>query len=95
MVPRHGPAMRALHHPHVVLPVLAKLCRLLHMATNLAIDEHLLEEALRVGGHRTKRATVNEALAEYILHRKQAAVVDLFGTVDIDPTYDYKARRQR
>ena len=95
MVPRHGPAMRALPHPYVVLPVLAKLCRLLHMATNLAIDEHLLEEALRVGGHRTKRATVNEALAEYILHRKQAAVVDLFGTVDIDPTYDYKARRQR
>ncbi|MBU6366085.1 MAG: type II toxin-antitoxin system VapB family antitoxin [Gemmatimonadetes bacterium] len=65
------------------------------MATNLAIDEKLLEEALRVGGHRTKKATVNEALAEYILHRKQAAVVELFGTVDIDPTYDYKANRRR
>lgn len=65
------------------------------MATNLAIDEQLLAEALRLGGHRTKRATVNEALAEYILHRKQAAVVELFGTVDIDPAYDYKGSRRR
>jgi hypothetical protein len=49
------------------------------MATNLAIDERLLDEALRVGGHRTKKDTVNEALAEYILHRKQAVVVELSG----------------
>lgn len=77
------------------LSMLTRLCSFSHMATNLAIDEKLLEEALRVGGHRTKKATVNEALAEYILHRKQAAVVELFGTVDIDPTYDYKANRRR
>lgn len=79
----------------LALPVLDALCRFSHMATNLAIDEQLLAEALRVGGHRTKRATVNEALAEYILHRKQAAVVELFGTVDIDPAYDYKGSRRR
>ena len=39
------------------------------MATNLAIDEKLLEKALRGGGHRTKRATVNEALEEYVKRR--------------------------
>ena len=65
------------------------------MATNLSIDDELLEEALRVGGHRTKKATVNEALAEYILHRKQASVIDLFGKVDFDPKYDYKKQRRR
>lgn len=65
------------------------------MATTLAIDAQLLEEALRVGAHRTRKATVNEAMAEHILHRKQAAVVQLFGTLDIDPTYDYKANRRR
>jgi hypothetical protein len=65
------------------------------MATNLSIDDELLEEALRVGGHRTKKATVNEALAEYILHRKQASVIGLFGKIDFDPKYDYKKQRRR
>lgn len=42
------------------------------MPTNLAIDDELLEEALRIGGHRTKRATVTEALEAYIMRRRQA-----------------------
>ncbi len=65
------------------------------MATNLAIDEQLLEEALRVGGHRTKKDTVNEALKEYIQRRKQARILELFGKVDFDPKYDYKRQRRR
>jgi hypothetical protein len=65
------------------------------MATNLAIDDRLLEEAQRVGGHRTKKATVTEALEEYILHRRQVEIVKLFGTVEFDATYDYKKQRRR
>jgi hypothetical protein len=65
------------------------------MATNLAIDDQLLEEALRVGGLKTKKATVTEALNEYIQRRKQRAVIELFGTIDIDPKYNYKAQRRR
>jgi hypothetical protein len=65
------------------------------MPTNLAIDDALLTEAQRVGGHRTKKDTVNEALREYIQRRRQAKVVELFGTIDIDPTYDYKKQRRR
>jgi len=34
------------------------------MATNLDIDDRLLNEALRMGGHRTKKETVTEALQE-------------------------------
>jgi len=63
--------------------------------TNLAIDDDLLEEALRVGGHRTKKATVTEALQEYIRRRKQAEILDLFGQIDYDPEYDYKRQRSR
>jgi hypothetical protein len=73
----------------------AWLCKNPHMATNLAIDEHLLEEALRAGGHRTKKATVNEALAEYIRHRRQRGIVKLFGKLDFDPRYDYKQQRSK
>ncbi|MCA9593822.1 MAG: type II toxin-antitoxin system VapB family antitoxin [Myxococcales bacterium] len=65
------------------------------MATNLAIDEGLLEEALRVGGHATKKATVTEALREYIQRRQQGRIVELFGKVDVDAGYDYKKQRRR
>lgn len=66
------------------------------MPTNLAIDDKLLELAVRLGGHRTKRATVNEALQEYIQRRKRLRALEAFGTIDFDPNYDYKqARRKR
>ena len=65
------------------------------MATNLAIDDSLLEEARRIGGQKTKRATVVEALNEYIQRRKQQQIVELFGKVDMDPKYDYKKQRRR
>lgn len=65
------------------------------MPTNLAIDDDLLEEALHLGGHRTKKATVNEALKEYIQRRKQLKILDLFGQIDYDPDYDYKEQRRR
>jgi Arc/MetJ family transcription regulator len=65
------------------------------MATNLAIDDELLKEALRVGGLSTKKATVTEALHEYIQRRKQQRILGLFGKIDLDPKYDYKAQRRR
>lgn len=65
------------------------------MATNLGIDDALLDEALRIGGHRTKKATVTEALEEYIQRRKQLQLFDLAGTIDFDPDYDYKKQRTK
>ncbi len=66
------------------------------MPTNLAIDDRLLEEARSLGGHKTKKATVTEALEEYIRHRRQQQVLDeLFGRIEYDPTYDYKEQRGR
>jgi Arc/MetJ family transcription regulator len=65
------------------------------MPTNLALDPELLEEAHRIGGHRTKKATVTEALREYILRRKQQKVLDLFGIIEYDAEYNYKEQRRR
>jgi len=65
------------------------------MPTNPALDDRLLDEAVRIGGHRTKKETVTQALVEYIQRRKQACVVDLFGTIDYDPTYDCRRQRRR
>jgi len=65
------------------------------MATNLAIEEELLTEALAIGGFKTKKATVNEALREFIQRRKQKKILELFGTVEFDPEYDHKRGRSR
>ncbi len=66
------------------------------MPSNLAIDDKLLEQALRVGGYKTKRQTVNEALREFVQIRQRRELVKLFGQIDYDPRYDYKReRRQR
>ena len=65
------------------------------MPTNLAIDDQLLEEARRVGGYRTKRETVNEALREFIQRRRRRELVKLFGTIDYDASYDYKRERRK
>jgi Arc/MetJ family transcription regulator len=65
------------------------------MATNVAIDDRLLQEAQRIGGQRTTKASVTEALQEYIRHRKQAQILQLFGTVEFDPKYNYKKQRRK
>lgn len=71
------------------------MCSFLHMPTNLAIDDKLLNRALRLGGHKTKKATVTEALEEYVQRRNQLGILKLFGTIDYDPDYDYKKARGR
>ena len=63
------------------------------MATNLAIDPELLNKALEVGGEKTKKATVNRALREFIARREQERLLDLFGKFDWDDEYDYKRER--
>jgi Arc/MetJ family transcription regulator len=65
------------------------------MPTNLAIDDKLIEEARMLGHHKTKKAAVTAALDEYIRRHKQAEVIKLFGTVDFDHGWDYKAARKR
>jgi len=65
------------------------------MATNLAIDDELLELALSMGGLPSKRATVNEALREFIARRKRIAALEAVGSIDFDPTFDVKAARAK
>ena len=65
------------------------------MATNLSIDPELIERALEVSGERTKKAAVTKALEEFIARRRQKRVLELFGRLEWDAGYDYKAERQR
>jgi hypothetical protein len=64
------------------------------MPTNLALDDRLIQQAQKLGRHRTKKDAVTAALDEYIARRKQLNIVNLFGTIDYDPGYDYKRERR-
>jgi hypothetical protein len=55
----------------------------------------LIEQARKLGRHKTKKEAVIAALDEYIRRHKQVAILDLFGTIDYAPGYDYKANRRR
>ena len=64
------------------------------MTTNLAIDEKLLKQAFEISGLKTKKATVNLALQEFIQRRKQKEIIELFGKLPADEDYDYKQGRK-
>ena len=65
------------------------------MATNLALDPDLLERAVRVSGEKTKKAAVTKALQEFIARREQRRLLDLWGKLEWDRSFDYKAERSR
>ncbi len=65
------------------------------MASYLSIDPGLLQLAVELSGERTKSAAVNKALEEFIARRRQKRLLDLFGKLEWDPTYDYKSDRER
>lgn len=65
------------------------------MATNLALDQQLLDRAFLLSGEATKKAAVTRALQEFIARREQRRVADLFGKLDWDPSFDYKSERSR
>ncbi|HHU14481.1 MAG: type II toxin-antitoxin system VapB family antitoxin [Kiritimatiellae bacterium] len=65
------------------------------MVTNLQLDGRLIAEAARLGKHRTKEEAVTQALTEYVQNLRQEGILDLFGSIDFDPSYDYKRQRTK
>jgi len=63
------------------------------MASNLALDDELLNEAMRVGGFKTKKETVTVALQDFLQRKRSLEIIDLFGEIDFDDEYDYKSMR--
>lgn len=65
------------------------------MSTNLHLDDRIIDLAVALGGHKTKKEAVTQALIEYNRHLQQLKIIELFGTIDYDPDFDYKAQRRR
>ncbi len=65
------------------------------MPTNLQIDDRLLAKAQKLGGFRTKKDTVNEALSEFVRRRGQREITTLFGSVEFAADFDHKKLRAK
>ena len=77
-----------LTHPNVSSTLVA-------MATNLKLDDRLIDEAVKVGGHKTKQAAVNAAISEYVSRRNRLRILELRGKIAFEPSWDYKKLRRR
>ncbi len=62
---------------------------------DFSFDKPLIEEARRLGEHKTAQEAITAALEEYVRHRRQLRILELFGTVDFDPDYDCKTERRK
>ncbi len=65
------------------------------MATNLQLDDTLIETAVRLGKHKTKKEAVTQALIEYNQHLRQLEILSLFGSIEYVEGFDHKAQRKR
>lgn len=65
------------------------------MPTNLALDDSLIEDAVRAGNHRSKKEAVTAALKEYVQAHKRGEILEWVGKVDYYEDYDPKRLRDR
>ena len=63
------------------------------MATNLKLDEKMVEEAVRLGNFKTKQQALNVALAEFVARRNRLRILELGGKIEFRPDWDYKKMR--
>ena len=64
------------------------------MPTNVKLDDRLIAEAVKAGGHKSKEAAVNAAIVEYVERRNRRRILELAGKIEFDPAWDYKKMRR-
>lgn len=63
------------------------------MRTNIAIDDRVMQEAMKLSHAATKKETVEKALNEFISNHSRKDLSDLRGKIKFSDDYDYKALR--
>lgn len=63
------------------------------MRTNIVLDDKLVDEAFLLTTIKTKKELVDQALKEFVAHRKRLNLRDLKGIGGITDDYDYKSLR--
>ncbi len=63
------------------------------MRTNIVLDDDIVNKAFSISGIKTKRELVNQALKEFVEHRKRLDLRDIKSIGELRADYDYKALR--
>jgi hypothetical protein len=63
------------------------------MLTSFTINPELIQEAIDLETNTPIEVLVEVALRDYIDQYKRLKVIELFGKIDYDETYDYKEQR--
>ena len=66
----------------------------MHMRTNVVLDDHLMAQAIKVSGMRTKRELIMTALKEFVQNHSRRDIRELRGKVSFSEGYDYKSLRE-
>ena len=53
-----------------------------------------LNEARKIQNLKSKKEVVKQAIEQFIKYRRQRGILALEGTIDFDPSFDYKAYRK-
>lgn len=65
-----------------------------HMRTNIVLDDSLMREAQALSQIKTKREVIDQALREFVAHRKRLDLRKLRGIGKLRADYDYKNSRR-
>ena len=63
------------------------------MQITLNLNDDLLQETMKLSPDMTIEKAIENALQTYLKQQKRMKIIDLFGTIDYDPDYDYKQQR--
>ena len=72
-----------------------KCVEVIALVANQHMDDKLIIKAVELGGHRTKKAAVTQALVDYIRYLEQERLLSLFGSIEYEEGYSYKKQRAR
>ena len=64
------------------------------MRTNIVLDDQLMEEALALSEHRTKKDLIHEALRVFIRLKKRKDLSELAGKIEFSVDFDHKRLRK-
>ncbi len=63
------------------------------MIQSINLDDDLIAQATQLSDAGDLNGVIEMALREYIDRRQRLKIVDLFGTIDYDESFDYKVQR--
>ena len=64
------------------------------MPTNLKLNDKMIEQAVKLGGFKTKQEAVNAALEEFVGRRQRLRILELAGRIEFNPAWKYKQMRR-